>query len=112
MRNNNAITYVVFVPLFLGILGLPRFVEAENQYAPGEILVKFKSGVSEAEIDALVTSYGASIIERIAEMNVYRLKIPSGNSVTEMVSIFDRDPKCEYAEPNYRGKVAPVLREP
>ncbi len=104
MRNNNAIMYVVFVALFLGILGPPAFVEAEKQYAPGEILVKFKPRVSEAEIDALVTAYGASIIEHVAQIDVYRLKIPSGSTVAEMVSIFDSDPKCEYAEPNYMGQ--------
>jgi subtilisin family serine protease len=92
------------VIIFFAILGLPYLVEAETPYKPDEIVVKFKSGVSEVEIEAIVMSNGASIIEHIEELNVYRLSIPGGISVPEMVDLFGQDPRCEYAEPNYIGQ--------
>jgi thermitase len=97
------------VIIFFAILGLPYLVEAETPYKPDEIVVKFKSGVSEVEIEAIVMSNGASIIEYIEELNVYRLNIPSGISVSEMVDLFGQDPRCEYAEPNYIGQGGAVF---
>ncbi|MGH9906579.1 MAG: S8 family serine peptidase, partial [Pyrinomonadaceae bacterium] len=101
MRSNTLPRYFVMVLIFFGTLSMPYFVEAEEQYKPGEILVKFKSGVSEAEINATIQSYGASIKEHNEAINVYRLNIPNGSSVPEMVDLFDKDPRCEYAEPRH-----------
>jgi hypothetical protein len=106
MRRKDLVMYFVFVTLSFVNPRLPHAVEAEKQYIPGEILVKFKPGVREAEINALVTSYGASVIKHVAEIDVYRIKIPSGSSVDKMVSIFSSDPRCEYAEPNSIGQGA------
>ncbi len=104
MRVHGLPNFLMTVLAFFGILGLPYLVQADTPYELGEILVKFKPGVSEVEIEAIVRSNGASIIEYIDELNLYRLNIPSGISVPEMVDLFGQDPRCEYAEPNYIGQ--------
>ena len=72
----------------------PRFVQ-------GEVLVKFKAGVTKEGIDLLRETYGLSLMKRIRNIGVYRFKIPPGSSVAEVVEALNRDPRVEYAEPNY-----------
>ena len=79
-------------------------INAQKKYAPGEILVKFKPGVSKTEIDNMNTFYGVSIIRHIEPIDVYHLKIPSTRTVPEMVELYSEDPRCSYAEPNYIGE--------
>jgi thermitase len=96
----------VLVTLFLAPLVMAQEMEEKTpkKYAPGEILVKFKTGVSKAEIDSMNRFYGVSVIKHIDAINVYRLKIPGTNTVPEMVEWYSADPRCSYAEPNYIGE--------
>jgi hypothetical protein len=80
VKNHSLANYFLRGLLLVGILGLPHLVEAQAQYKPGEILVKFKSGVSEAEIDNIVRTYGASIIEHLDKLNVYRTSVSTSVS--------------------------------
>ncbi|MFQ6082529.1 MAG: S8 family peptidase [Candidatus Aminicenantia bacterium] len=66
-----------------------------------EILVKFKPTLSDNQITTTISSYKSEKVKRIPKINVYQLKIPSGYSVKEMVSIFQANPDVEFAEPNY-----------
>jgi hypothetical protein len=70
-------------------------------FAPGEVLVKFKVGVTMEGIDGIREAYGLSLIKRLKSIGVYRFKIPSGSTVKEMVDALNGDPQVEYAEPNY-----------
>lgn len=89
----------------LGILlATVSFTDAQEHYNPGEILVKFKPDISQEEIKSIILSYRVSVIEHIEAINVYRLKIPDGSHVQEMVDFFNRHPRCQYAEPNYIGR--------
>lgn len=90
--------------LMSGLSSLPCATMAEDAYVPGEVLVKFKAGVSVTEINTIISANGATVIELIEGLNVYRLKIPTGVTVADMVHIFSGDPRCEYAEPNYSGQ--------
>ena len=61
-----------------------------------ELLVKFRPG---ADPTAVSARHGATIIEPIVGIEVYRLSIPYG-TVAEKVAEFGADPEVEYAEPN------------
>jgi hypothetical protein len=78
--------------------------EAQEEYMPGEILVKLKQDLSKAEMDAINSFYGSSTIEHIEQMDVYRIKIPNTHTVPQMVELYNRDSRVEYAEPNYTGR--------
>ena len=76
-------------------------VIAGQRYVPDEIIVKFKPGV-EKNIIANINSMNSAVVfytSRVAGFK--RLKIPHGKSVSEMVERYRKNPRVEYAEPNY-----------
>lgn len=77
----------------------------QPQFAQGEVLVKFKSNVTRERIDGILKACGLSIIKRIESIGVYRLKIPPGSTVKEMVDALNEYPQVEYAEPNYEVRI-------
>ncbi|MEK9150079.1 MAG: S8 family serine peptidase, partial [Candidatus Desantisbacteria bacterium] len=66
-----------------------------------ELLVKFKSGTDEETIRNINTRLGTSIVKKIPKIDVYRLKILTGVSATQMVEEYKKEPQVEFAEPNY-----------
>jgi subtilisin family serine protease len=77
----------------------------QQRYAFSEILVKFKSSLSENEVAILIETYQSRTIKKIQKLNVYQIQIPEHYSVEEMVYAFDRNPDVEYAEPNYIARI-------
>jgi hypothetical protein len=73
----------------------------KHTFAPGEVLVKFKAGVTREGIDGIQEAYGLSLIKRLESIGVYRFRIPSGSTVEDMVDALNEDAQVEYAEPNY-----------
>jgi hypothetical protein len=73
----------------------------QPQFIEGEVLVKFKAGVTREEIDGICKAYGLSPMERIGSTGVYRFKIPSTRRVKDMADALNENPQIEYAEPNY-----------
>ncbi len=78
-----------------------KIIKKDNKYKNGELLVKFKEGVTEEEIKTINKGKGTDILEFIKGIKVYRLKITSNKSVENMVEAYSKDPRIEYAEPNY-----------
>jgi subtilisin family serine protease len=77
---------------------------AAQSYVPGEILVKFRPGVSQAAADQFRAARGIQLLEAIPSSGVQRVAIPAGSTIAEMVEQCGADPDCEYAEPNYIGQ--------
>jgi thermitase len=75
-------------------LGGPRF-------HPEQVLVKFKDSISEEMVEAAISAYRAKKLKRIPGLNIYKLQIPEGTSVEEMVYVLSMNPDVEFAEPNY-----------
>lgn len=78
----------------------------QQRYTSGEILVKFKSTLTDNEVEALLNVYQSRKIKKIPKLNVYKIQIPESYSVEEMMYAFDRNPDVEYAEPNYLVYIA------
>jgi len=79
--------------------------QKERQFVQGEVLVKFKVGMTREGIDGIREAYGLSLIKRLESIGVYRFKIPSGCTVGDMVDALNEDPQVEYAEPNYKVSI-------
>ena len=75
--------------------------QKQGQFVQGEVLVKFKVGVTKEGIDRIREAYGLSLIKRLDNIGVYRFRIPSGSTVEDMVDALNEDTQVEYAEPNY-----------
>lgn len=81
---------------------------SEKAYVEGEILVKFKAGVTPEQIAGFNAQQGVTILDKIGGIEVYRLKLPAGRTVEAMQRMYGASPLVEYAEPNYRVSV-PML---
>jgi len=85
---------------------------AKADYAPGELLVRFKSVATSAYIGSVNEQRGCEVIREIKFIEVYHLRITSGLSVEEAVQRYSRDPNVEFAEPNYLRHAAQVPDNP
>jgi serine protease len=77
-----------------------RTVEG-TKWAPGEIIVKFKPGVSDDVIRAINERHGSSVLSISKRGQFRRLRIPRNKTVEEMVAIYSKNPNVEYAEQNF-----------
>ena len=92
-----------------------------SAFVPGEMLVKFRSGVKPATVrggirmgvaslEVLTQQYGVTAAEAVFAdreystqglERIYKLALPPAADVLEVVSAFGADAQVEYAEPNY-----------
>jgi len=84
--------------------------DLKPEFVPGEVLIKFRTGISTGSTNGIVTTGMASVdklnkrfethgIERVFS-NVYKLKLPKDASVLSVAREYETDPNVEYAEPN------------
>ncbi|NVM26767.1 MAG: S8 family serine peptidase [Desulfobacterales bacterium] len=71
------------------------------EYVPGELLVRFRSGVTRHVAQATHRFLGSRAIKRFKRINVDHIKIPEAWSVEEAISVYGLDPDVKYVEPNY-----------
>jgi len=83
-----------------------EFGRSEKYYAEGEILVKFKKEVPVEKALKLILSKDASLIRFIEDAEGYHIKLREGQSVMDALREFSSMPEVEYAEPNYKIKMA------
>ena len=55
-------------------------------YKPGELLVKFKPGVTDEQISELHQVIGSNVIKKIKQINLYKVKLPEGLSEAMAIS--------------------------
>lgn len=67
---------------------------------PGEIVVQFDPGMSEAKIKAMNSKNGASVTYTSPYAGFKILKIPKTKSVEEMVEIYSKNPNVKSASAN------------
>jgi hypothetical protein len=72
-----------------------------SQYREGELLVKFKPGVSAKRIQAIHQRNGSEQIREFRSLRLYHIKIKQGQSVKEAIRLYKAEPDVDYAEPNY-----------
>jgi subtilisin family serine protease len=79
----------------------PASPSAAELYAPDQLLLRFRPGVSGQRADQILAERGLSRMHRIKALRVDVLRLPPGLSVERAVAIFSRHPEVEFAEPNY-----------
>lgn len=82
------------------------------KWSPGEILVKFKRGVSESSILKANQKHDAAVISKSSRGEFLRLRVPPTKTVEEMVEIYSKNPNVEYAEPNFLAFALFVPNDP
>jgi hypothetical protein len=94
-------------PAFFGMARPP----AAKSYVEGEMLVKFKDGVTAAQIAALNAATGCEIADTVSGLGIYRLRLPEGTEVPEMIARYEASGLVAFAEPNHRVSI-PALPGP
>jgi len=73
----------------------------QGEAVAGEIIVKFKPGVSAAAADAINRAHSASAVYRSPYAGFMRLRLPQGRAIGQMVAAYRGNRDVEYAEPNF-----------
>jgi serine protease len=85
----------------LGEGGGPLPPPPQGEYVPDQIIVKFKAGVLDAEIEQLNQDLETKVIYTSPFAGFKVLQILEGKTVAEMVEAYSRHPFVENAQPNY-----------
>lgn len=88
-------------------LGMSR-PPAQRPYVEGEMLVKFRAGVTPEQIARLNALHGCTIAESLSGLGIHRLRLPAGVTVPEMVARYEASGLVEFAEPNHRVSIPPM----
>ncbi len=96
-------------PAVLGMARPPA--EKAKPYLEGEMLVKFKDGVTDAQIAAFMAETGCTISDTISGLGIYRLRLPDGAEVPAMIARYEASGLVVFAEPNHRVSI-PALPGP
>ncbi len=72
-----------------------------SEYVEGEIIVKFKEGVSLEKIGEINQAMGTEIIKVFSSGKLFLLRLPKDVAVLDMVEKYKRLPEVAYGEPNY-----------
>jgi thermitase len=75
------------------------------EYAPDQVLVKFKPTLSTQAVKTTLAAYDTRMMKRIPRIDVYQLRIPEGTTVEEMLYVLRQNPDIEYAAPNYKAYI-------
>ena len=122
--NNHKIRAVIAVSVLLGLLagGLwpvvaqkapqPGQVSGSKiEYKAGEILVKFRAGLSSASAERVSQRYGASYVRRLDGSDIEVWQVLEGSELATAARLND-DPLVEFAEPNYRVYAFEIPNDP
>ncbi|WP_321418665.1 S8 family peptidase [uncultured Methanomethylovorans sp.] len=87
-------------------------IQKSEKYVPEEILVKFKSGFSDKDVDNINSKNEVSVLSTSPYAGFKTLKVPKSKTVEEMVEIYSKNPNVEYAVPNYVMYATMVPNDP
>lgn len=72
-----------------------------QNFVAGEIIVKFKSGVSREAVERIAREHGLEIVKIVSPPQLYLFRITGKVSAGEVLREFNVLNEVEYAEPNY-----------
>ena len=70
-------------------------------YVPGELLVKFRPGISKADENLLHSQIGATVIREFKPIAVQHVRLQEGIRVDAALNAYASNPDVVFAEPNY-----------
>lgn len=112
LRNKASIGLLIFLIILVSTLPFARAAPSDifekvepniagGEYAPAQIVVKFKLGVSNQDINELALRHGCLELYKSPLTETYVLEIPREEAVAGMLKRFREESIVEYATPNY-----------
>jgi len=83
--------------------------DGKFRYMAREILVGFGAGASIENLRAFLARTGGTIIEANQKLGIYRILLPEGANVIDLVNQLGNEPSIALAEPNYVGNLPGLL---
>ena len=93
---------IIVCASFVLLIPLSAIAAGQPQQPVGEIIVKYRSGVSPGQMIVFGWSHGTANLKTVGDIKVQEVEITDGSSVGEKLTELQKDPSVEYAEPNYR----------
>ncbi len=82
-----------------------EFAMKEQYYVEGELLIKFKEGVTKEKALEIISQKGASVKEFLEGIGVYHILLKPEQRVEDAIKEFSSMPEVQYTEPNYKIKI-------
>jgi hypothetical protein len=108
-----AITHHPIGPTALDTADAIQDTATGQEFAPGELLVKFQSGLTPQQIDSVLQPLNARVIGSLPEIGVLEVQVPNAgdsNGLKQTLAQIKALPQTTYAEPNgllYLGAASP-----
>jgi thermitase len=91
----------------------PRAAKAKPAYVEGEVLIKFKTNVSQSQQMQIASAFGTQPLNRIGrQQRVMRVRLAEDQTVAQAVSAYRQDPNIEHVQPNYLYYTTAVPNDP
>jgi subtilisin family serine protease len=87
-----------------------RSDDGQPRYVPGEVLVRFADGTTDAEMNSIHAGHGSWDVKKFQHVrNLHHVKLGPGVGVKQAIERYRRNPRVLYAEPNWivRAVAAP-----
>jgi len=97
-------SFAVFLLSLFAIFSPPAKAQDNNNHIPGQVLVKFKDGVSQTEKDDLLRNNRVKIVSKIDALEVLVLQVPQ-TAEEKVVTALSKNPHVDYAELDYIAEV-------
>jgi len=89
------------VQLMQNVRRIQTSLDGTLRFIAREILVGFEPGASIADLRALLSRLGGTIIAANPDLGIYRILLPEGANVLALLDDLKRDETIKLAEPNY-----------
>jgi subtilisin family serine protease len=86
--------------------------KSEKAFADGEVLVKFKSGAKESLIAQTNAFVGASLLEKLGDLDWIRVSLPAGMTVEEAIEQYKKSGEIEAVQPNFYYRLTATPNDP
>ncbi len=93
------ITVIYAGPLFARDITVYTVRGREIRAVRGELIVRFRSGLSDAEREAIIENLGAVKVRDLRVPYSVKVEVP-GEALESIMAVLEADPGVEYAEPN------------
>ena len=80
-----------------------------TEYVAEEVLIGLREGVTAEQFKALLAGIGGSVVDVSKDVGVYRVRLPAGTSVPEVLATLRKSPAVAAAEPNRVFRVDPPV---
>ena len=85
--------------------------DGRSRFLTREILIGFKSAASAETLRAFLARTGGTVIAVNAELGIYRILLPEGTNILDLVAQLGNEPLIASAEPNYMYDI-PSMKTP